>query len=83
MMTDDDTSQTALRRLATSLTHALQIPHAQSDLVFRIGDSRSTNNLEAVQAWIMRQAQQPDSEMARRLLPLLMERLEREITNAN
>jgi hypothetical protein len=79
---NDENPQSAVLRLASSLSYALNISHSQDDLVVRIGDSLSTNNLEAVQAWVARQTQHPDFDMARRMLPLLIDRLEWEISHA-
>ena len=80
-MNDGTTTESALVRLAETLTYALRIRPEGRELVPLIGDGRTACNREAVEVWILRQARMPDPDIARRLLPLLIQRLEEEIAD--
>ena len=78
-MADQDTNHAVVDRLAQSLTYALSIPEDGNHLLAIAAGSNVKTNMEAVQAWVYRNIAEPDTEIARRVLPLLIDRLEAEI----
>ena len=77
-MTMNDMSGPQLQRLAKSLAQAFQIHHGDN-LVFVLGEGTERDNVDALITWVRDNLQDPDFQMAKRVLPLLTERLERQL----
>ena len=77
-MTTTAMTGSQIQRLAKSLAQAFQIQHGDN-LVFILGDGTERDNVEALVTWLRANLQDPDFDVARRVLPLLTERLERQL----
>ena len=71
--------QAQVQRLAKTLTYALQIQESRDELVRVVGDGNEVTNLDAITSWVRRSLNEPDIDVATRILPLLIDRLEKEL----
>lgn len=71
--------QAQVQRLAKTLTYALQIQESRDELVWVVGDGNEVTNLDAITSWVRRSLNEPDIDVATRILPLLIDRLEKEL----
>lgn len=71
--------QAQVQRLAKTLTYALQIQESRDELVWVVGDGTEVTNLDAITSWVRRSLNEPDIDVATRILPLLIDRLEKEL----
>ena len=71
--------QAQVQRLAKTLTYALQIQESRDELVWVVGDGNEVTNLGAITSWVRRSLNEPDIDVATRILPLLIDRLEKEL----
>lgn len=71
--------QAQVQRLAKTLTYALQIQESCDELVWVVGDGTEVTNLDAITSWVRRSLNEPDIDVATRILPLLIDRLEKEL----
>lgn len=78
----DDLPQAQVQRLAKTLAYALQIQEGRDELVWLVGAGDEVTNLDAITSWVRRSLNEPDIEFATRILPLLLDRLEKELNRA-